>query len=569
MKISLCMIVGNEKSKIQRCLESFAPVFDELSIVRAIGSEQPDETLKLAAGFCELNNKEFKWSEFENSVNPDWPHVEDFAAARNKSFNQSTGEVLFWADADDVLTVEDAARMRGLLSLNDIDVWWIPYDTATGLLVNRDRAIRRGAGSWIRSIHERLEYAEDKVKAIRKRDVTVDEVCFHHQPEVDRTKNFDRNERILKGRINRIWEDLYYFQQDLFNRGRWDECYDIAISALSFKQLAVPERYGIFLNLSQLDNTDEKRLNWALEAVKLCPDRREAYFYATNICMDMGRECDVLAYTRIFSRLPVPEAPIPWNLRHPIYDYQGLHLTAQVIRRHGDDAKATKMETDFFKGRGAKISLLHATRGRPQQCVDIRGDWMRMSTSRGGVEHIFGIDCDDKETIAACVNYRKVIVTPGGTTPGAYNAAAAVSSGHILILISDDTIPFPGWDEAIWQRIGKQAEAGEEVVLAVSDGHRTDKLMCVQVMSRARYVKQGHAFSEEYQSMYADNEFTWRAYRDQVVVEARDIVIEHKHPLYEGKGTDADETYKHTNAPERYAKGRQVFKERNPDCPWY
>ena len=62
--------------------------------------------------------------------------------------------------------------------------------------------------------------------------------------------------------------------------------------------------------------------------------------------------------------------------------------------------------------------------------------------------------------------------------------------------------------------------------------------------------------------MYSDNEFTHRAYRDGVVIEARDLVFEHRHP-YAGKGA-WDATYERQNRSVNYDIGFRLFCERNP-----
>ena len=77
-KISLCLIVGNVEEYIDRCLTSFAPIADEIVIVRAIGAQEPDKTL-------DISREKFGAITFEYRNAPgheDWPHVDDFAAAR-------------------------------------------------------------------------------------------------------------------------------------------------------------------------------------------------------------------------------------------------------------------------------------------------------------------------------------------------------------------------------------------------------------------------------------------------------------------------------------------------------
>jgi len=107
------------------------------------------------------------------------------------------------------------------------------------------------------------------------------------------------------------------------------------------------------------------------------------------------------------------------------------------------------------------------------------------------------------------------------------------------------------------------------MVLHISDGHRTDSLMCMAILTRKRYEDQGgEMFSPEYFGVFSDNEFSFRAYRDGVVVNGSRIHFQHQHPIFEGKPPEQwDATHARQNAPERYAEGEAIFRRRNPDAP--
>ena len=49
----------------------------------------------------------------------------------------------------------------------------------------------------------------------------------------------------------------------------------------------------------------------------------------------------------------------------------------------------------FFKSKPARISLLHATRGRPEEPLKCRQLWFDMASKPDRVEHVFAIDDDD------------------------------------------------------------------------------------------------------------------------------------------------------------------------------
>ena len=90
-------------------------------------------------------------------------------------------------------------------------------------------------------------------------------------------------------------------------------------------------------------------------------------------------------------------------------------------------------------------------------------------------------------------------------------------------------------------------------MLAVSDGFRTDRLLCMAIATRRYLQEDFFLFHPWFTGVYSDDWFTEQAYGRDVVIEARDLVFEHRHPLK--LGTALDETYQRQNAPERYAEG--------------
>lgn len=199
------------------------------------------------------------------------------------------------------------------------------------------------------------------------------------------------------------------------------------------------------------------------------------------------------------------------------------------------------------------ISLLHATRGRPQKAVEARDKWLNTADNPNVIEHIFGLDDDDTECLQV-INTDRVIVPRGKGCVAAWNACASKCSGDILVQLSDDWEPVQGWDTLI---INEFADTTDERVLAISDGHRNDNLLCMAILNRARYEKQGFLFHPEFISVFSDDYFTWAAKKDNVLKDATHIVFEHQHPVF-GKG-EWDKTYTDSNAPSRFSHGHLLF----------
>ena len=97
-KISLCVITHNEPKRLDRCLKLFAPAVDEIVVVHATGSAPKDVEI---ARLCERHGAVY--GVYTNQPeHADWAHVDNFAAARQASFDLASNEWCLWVDADDV-----------------------------------------------------------------------------------------------------------------------------------------------------------------------------------------------------------------------------------------------------------------------------------------------------------------------------------------------------------------------------------------------------------------------------------------------------------------------------------
>jgi hypothetical protein len=165
------------------------------------------------------------------------------------------------------------------------------------------------------------------------------------------------------------------------------------------------------------------------------------------------------------------------------------------------------------------------------------------------------VDADD-ESAPVFQRFPSVFMRDGEGGPvAAWNAAAKVSKGDILIQLSDDWKPFKGWDTAIIEAIG---DARKPAVLAINDGFRNDDLLCMAIMTRVRYNEQGCMFHPDFFSVYSDDWFSHCAFRDGVVIDVRDrITFEHLHPAF-GKA-EMDATYSRGNCEAAYQRGKQVL----------
>lgn len=585
MRLSLCLIVGNETDHIDRCLAAFAPAVDEVSMVRAIGSQTPDDTHKKARAFCAERGIPFLFSEYRNGeAGRTWEHVDDFAAARNQSFAQSTGDWLVWADADDTMAPGcDIRELRTLAESADVDVWHLPYEVpGTNKVPYRERLIRRtlfeAGRRWRFPIHENIALRAGDRARMAERPVWL------HAPSATKKAGNLRNLRILDGALADTPAQLFYVHQEHQLAGAHGKARHFGELALKFPSLDQSFRYEILLNLSRTTKNRADALEYAARAFGVMPHCREALAAMALISFEVGDVIRALALTETMLNTPEPPPELrPWTHEPRWYGWAGWDLRARALRLAGKHGEADVAQSKVWGDKAPTISLLHATRGRAQQAVQCRDAWLGLTSNPGCVEHIYAVDEDDAPSVDMVKQFQHVVVSPAGSCVRAWNAAAAKCRGKLLVQLSDDWVPVPGWDALLLDEIaraGKDIDR-DEIVIAVSDGHRKDGLLCMAILSRTRYLGQRdytgscspsspladpYLFHPDYESVYSDNEFSHRAWRDSVVIDARErIVFQHLHPAFGKAPTDA--TYDASNAPERYARGLETFRRRNPDAP--
>ena len=540
--LSVYLIAGNEEAYIQRCIESFKPIAKEVIVCMARGSAKADKTeeiaLSLGARVVHYQNKR-----------TDWEHIDDFATARNTALEACEFEWALWVDADDVMAeggekvVEEAIALAiekdaHLVALK----YWVEN---AGLLPLREEISKKGTCSWKNRVHEMLVTKE------ANKTIGIDKIFRIHKPDGYKAKSAERNFNILADSLSTAPNSLYYQAQEYFLSNQMDKCIDSSMRALAFPELEDTLRYDVLCNLGRIV-VDNERLSWLGQAVGLQPDRREAYFYIANHWAGKGNWIKTYGAARAAMTLARPKVHY-WNLVESIYNWQAMDIFETASICVGELGEAEKIR----KARPApKISVIHATRGRHQIAWQRRWQWLCLAEKPLDVEWLFMVDADDKQDYTP---HQAIRVNPGGIV-NAWNAGAKIAKGDIIIQMSDDWTPPRHWDALISTAIG---DTKAEKVLAVSDGLRTDKLLCMAILTQNRIKKQGHMFHPDYQEsdgIYSDNEFTDLAYLDQVIVEARHIQFKHENPMF--AGGNPDDQLKNHNKPEFYEKGKAIYEKR-------
>jgi hypothetical protein len=215
------------------------------------------------------------------------------------------------------------------------------------------------------------------------------------------------------------------------------------------------------------------------------------------------------------------------------------------------------------------FSLCHTTARLPKGWIEAAKTWFARCDHPENCEYILAVDEGEEanlKTRDVPWNVKVTFNSGRRCAVDGWNAAAKRATGQVLITVSDDWFPCEHWDTELLNAIG---DIGEERVVDVSTGG-DDKLLTFSILTRPyferltqQYGYQGGFFFPEYGGMYADNDFDAFAKRDGVVVSAKHLYFEHRHPIYEGKTyAQMDAVYQRQQRPEAYHAGLRIFRRR-------
>jgi hypothetical protein len=152
-------------------------------------------------------------------------------------------------------------------------------------------------------------------------------------------------------------------------------------------------------------------------------------------------------------------------------------------------------------GQQMKISLLHATRGTPDRANATRESWLSRAYDRSMIEHFWAIQAGD--TTSTALDPDSIVAVTddppawASSSVANWNAAAALATGDLLVVIADDLTPPIGWDETLRVFLGNPNTASTQFCVYVADQLSNDGLLRHPIMSRALYQRRGYMFDPE------------------------------------------------------------------------
>lgn len=219
--ISLCMIVKNEEDVLDRCLMSVADLVDEIIVV---DTGSTDRTKEIAGAYT--------------SRVLDFPWVEDFAAARNFSFDQASCDYCMWLDADDVLLEPDRLAFARLKAELDpaVNAVMLRYNTGFDGKGNvtfsyyRERLIKNHAGMrWLGAVHE-------VIAVVGRTEHSACAVTHQKLHPSDPDRNLRIFEKLLQDGVPLDPRQQFYYGRELYYHQRFEDAIQVFASFLDGDQ---------------------------------------------------------------------------------------------------------------------------------------------------------------------------------------------------------------------------------------------------------------------------------------------------------------------------------------------
>lgn len=189
-KITLCMIVKNEDTFLEKCLSSVQNFVNEIIIV---DTGSTDQTIEIAKQF-HAKIYHYQWDNH-------------FANARNRGLTKATGEWILWLDADECLDVKDPEKHKIAIKKKTANILSLPITNLIGNHVSdsnqatythyQPRLFRNHRG--IRFIHRIHETLDGDTKQMTADTLNLPILHYGYIREVTIQKNkSSRNKKLLE-----------------------------------------------------------------------------------------------------------------------------------------------------------------------------------------------------------------------------------------------------------------------------------------------------------------------------------------------------------------------------------
>jgi hypothetical protein len=208
------------------------------------------------------------------------------------------------------------------------------------------------------------------------------------------------------------------------------------------------------------------------------------------------------------------------------------------------------------------IFSLNYTSCRAASIQSALRQWVDRADNPAAVEIVICVDGNRQDCLEAAKAVRgaKVVVQhePPFNCVKGWNAGATQTTGKVIINVADDFNPPQHWDTLLLQ-LNPPSWIDGEYVVHTEDGYVHD-IAVLSIATRKRYKRFGYMLYPGYESMFSDTEFTTVAYRDGVVIQAKQLLFEHMHCDC-GKRAKDEHDVVH-GGKDRWNRGEMLFNYR-------
>lgn len=270
--LSLCMIVKNEEKTLARVLENAHVYADEIIVV---DTGSTDSTKVIAQQFTP-KVYDYKWKD-------------DFADARNFSFNKAQSDYLMWLDGDDFLPDSVAQKIRDWkFERGEEDVLMCTYATAYDEFLRptyqflRERIVKNLPFlRWHDRVHEVIiPYG----KVVNRPDIVV----YHGKQKPHTNRNLKIYQAMIKEGAEFSPRALFYYARELYYNGHFKKAIKTLNDFLKTKDAFIENKIEACLILcfchENLNNSG-KALDSLFESFKLSSPRGEVLYNIGRIFM--------------------------------------------------------------------------------------------------------------------------------------------------------------------------------------------------------------------------------------------------------------------------------------------
>lgn len=209
-----------------------------------------------------------------------------------------------------------------------------------------------------------------------------------------------------------------------------------------------------------------------------------------------------------------------------------------------------------------KISLIHPSRGRPLQAKQTYDYWINNASGELELEHILSLDFNDdkNEEYGLFGPNSRQIIDHNECVVEATNQAAKVTTGDILIYLSDDFKCPRNWDLLIVQQFDNMEMPA---LLKVDDCLQPfDKdVLTIPIMNRVLYKRLGYFWNPMYRSMFVDQDLYWVCANSNWIIFAPMLKFPHEH--YSVGKAQRDETYRRSD--QNWEHGKRIYAQRKTE----